>query len=103
MKNELFLALRDAQRNLMSSRVYDLTVDKRLCNMRVNNEHGWHKCRKEGTVCFYGERDRRGGGVIPCVYLVCTECASTVRKFAKHFGLSEKPLGEFIISEVMGM
>ena len=98
MDNVLYNKLQRIMKDMRSARVRE-DDNKHLCNMRINNGHGYHKCRKPGVIWFHDTRVRL------CLeqdnYIVCEEHAKDIRAYAKYFNLKEQTLDDYITYNVV--
>jgi len=94
MDNVLYNKLQRIMKDMGSARVRE-DDNKHLCNMRMNNGHGYHKCRKPGVIWFHDISCSRHN------YIVCEEHAKDIRAYAKYFSLKEQTLDDYITYNVV--
>lgn len=99
MNNELYIELQALRMNMGSCRVHTRNIledmDKYLCRFRINNGHGYHKCKAAATCFFFSLRE------VGAAYMLCEKHASQVRKHIDYLKLRERSIQEYIVSEVM--
>jgi len=75
--------------------------DTHVCRMRINNGHGYHKCRKPGTIWFHDYDRENGRDHIGRSYIVCEDHAKDIRSYIGYLHLMEQTLDDYITYNVV--